>query len=214
MKDLVIIGAGGFGREASLLVDEINNYSSKNRGYNLLGFIDEDQSKWKQVFRGYPVLGGWEALKELPPDVNVICVVSNPDSKKKLVKRAEEFNRSFATLVHPLVELVGDVEVGSGVLINKGNLLTINIKIGDHVSINPGCGIGHDVIIGNYTTLMWRVNISGNVKLGESCLLGSGSTILQGKKIGNNSIIGAGTVVIKDLPPECTAAGVPAKIIN
>lgn len=214
MKNLVIIGAGGFGKEASLLVDDINSYSSKERGYNLLGFIDEDQSKWKQVFRGYPVLGGWEALKELPSDVDVICVVGNPTSKKKLVKRAEEFSRSFATLVHPLVEMADDVEVGRGVLINKGNLLTINIKIGDHVSINPGCGIGHDVIIGSYTTLMWQVNISGHVKIGGSCLLGSGSTILEGKNIGDNCIIGAGSVVINDLLSGCTVAGVPAKPIK
>lgn len=209
-KDLVIIGAGGFGREASLLVEEINRWKGRNV-WGLLGFIDEDQAKWGLELRGYPVLGGWDALDKLPPDVAVICVVGDPASKSKLVRMAEARYREFATLVHHSVELAADLKVGRGVLINKGCLLTTNITVGDHVSINPGCGIGHDAVIEALSTLMWRVNISGAVRVGQGCMIGTGATVLQGLKIGENSTVGAGAVVTGDLPAGSRVAGVPAK---
>ena len=214
IKDLVILGAGGFGREASLLVEEINKTGPDEAKWNLLGFIDEDESKWDLQLRGYPVLGGWEALEALPVGAAVICVVGEPEDKKKLVERAAAQERQFATLIHPEVELSGDVSIGTGVLINKGCLLTTNIKIGNHVSVNPGCGIGHDAVISAYSTLMWRVNVSGAVQVGEGCMIGSGATVLQEKSIGDWAVIGAGAVVTKDLPAQVTAAGVPALVIK
>ena len=211
VKDLIIIGAGGFAREASLMVEEINCSIDGEESWQLLGFIDDDKAKWGLALRGYPVLGGWEALEKLPRDVQVICVVGDPATKRKLVLKAEEQGRSFANLVHPEVVFGEEVSIGKGVLINKGCLLTVNIRIGDHVSINPGCGIGHDAVIGDYATLMWRVNISGNVRIGEGCLLGTGSIVLQEKVVGRSSIVGAGAVVTTDLPEGCTAIGVPAR---
>jgi len=214
MRELVIIGAGGFGLEASLLVEEINEKSSSDQAWNLLGFIDEATEKWNMKYRGYPVLGGWEALARLPEDVSVICVVADPKIKRKMVEEAQGLGRPFATLIHPDVTIAKDVSVGKGVLINKGCLLTTSIKIGDYVLINPGCGIGHDAEIGSFTTMMWRVNISGAVKVGEGCMVGTGVIILQGVVIGDCSTVGAGAVVTKDLPDNCTAFGVPAQVIK
>ncbi len=210
MQKLVIIGAGGFAREASLLVEQINHIKGRN-AWGLLGFVDEDRSKWGSEMRGYPVLGGWEALDQLAPDVAVICVVGDPKSKKKLVRMAEERGREFASLVHPSVSPAADVKLGRGVMINKGCLLTTNINLGDHISINPGCGIGHDAVIGSCSTLMWRVNISGAVQVGEGCLLGTGATVLQNLNVGAGSVVGAGAVVTRNVPAGITVAGVPAR---
>ena len=209
---MVILGAGGFAREASLLVEEINRWAGRKK-WVLMGFIDEDEAKWGKNMRGYKVLGGFETLAEMPENVKVIGVVGDPEVKKKLLIRAEEQERQFVNLIHPQVNLAKDVSLGKGVLINKGCLLTTNISIGDHVSINPGCGIGHDVTIGSFSTLMWRVNLSGAVKVGNECLIGTGVTVLQEKIIGDNCTVGAGAVVTKDLPENCIAVGVPAKIV-
>lgn len=213
LKELVILGAGGFGREASLLVEQINAAAGEV-GLKMLGFIDDDQSKWGHIMRGYPVLGGWDYLSRLAEEVLAICVVGDPVSKKRMLAKAAEYGRKYINLLDPALVPGTDISLGEGVLINRGGLLTTNIVIGNHVSINPGCGIGHDVVIGDYTTLMWRINLSGNVTVGEGCLIGSGATVLQGLTISNGVTVGAGAVVNKDLPAGCTAVGVPARIIK
>jgi len=213
VEDLIILGAGGFGREASLLVEEINAVRQTGQ-YNLLGFIDDDKAKWGSKLRDYPVLGGTAYLHDVERDIRMIAAIGDPLLKKSIVDKVSAYGFEFCSLVHPDLSTAGEVEIGRGSLLNKGCLMTVNIKIGRHVSINPGCGIGHDSVIGDYSTLMWRVNISGNVKIGKGCLLGTGATVLQGLNIGDGVTIGAGAVVTKDLPAHCTAVGVPARIVK
>ncbi|MDP3395053.1 MAG: acyltransferase [Methanoregula sp.] len=54
----------------------------------------------------------------------------------------------------------------------------------------------------------------GEVKIGKNCWIGMNVLNLKGVKIGDNSIIAAGSVVIKDVPSESLAAGVPAKVVK
>jgi len=211
LKDLVIIGAGGFAREVAWLVEEINQ---EKNSWNLVGFIDEDQEKQGQILNGYPVLGSFAALEKLPLSTLAICAVGNPSDKQRLVEKAKVLGRKFAALIHPGISLSSTVIAGEGVIISKGCILTTNISIGDHVGINPGCGIGHDTVLKSYCTLMWHVNIAGKAVVGEGCALGTKTTVLQGISIGSWSTAGAGAVVTKDIPAHCTAVGMPAKPIK
>ena len=210
MKNIVIIGAGGVGRETSLIIQQINELEPT---WNLIGFIDDNKDNWGKVINGYSVIGGIDSLEFLTPDTYVLIAIANYEVKKKIVNKINN-KLKFATIIHPKVWVHDYMTIGEGTIIYEGAILTSNIEIGNHVIISPKCGVGHDSIIKDYVSLLWNVNVSGNDIIEEGVMMGSGSTVIQGKKIGKGSNIGAGAVVIEDVDSFSTAIGVPAKVIK
>ena len=210
MKNIVIIGAGGVGRETALIIQQINELELM---WNLMGFIDGNKESWGKVINGYSVIGGIDSLEVLPSDTYIIIAIANYEIKRKIVNKINN-KFKFATIIHPKVYIHNYMNIGEGTIIYEGVILTANIEVGKHVIISPKCGIGHDSIIKDYVSLLWNVNVSGNDIIEEGVMMGSGSTVIQGKKIGKASIVGAGAVVIKDVDIYSTVVGVPAKTIK
>lgn len=209
MQDIVIIGAGGFGREVAWLVEEINEVK---KTWNLMGFLDSSK-KVGQIINGYSVLGDetW-ALEH--PDVEVVIAIGDPVVRKKIADKLQPKNIRFATLIHPDVSVHFSLNIGLGTIICKGSILTVNIDIGNHVIVNIDTTVGHDVTIEDFVTIFPSANVSGNVDIGSYTLIGTGTQIIQERKIGENVYLGAGSVVNKDIPNDSVAVGVPAKVIK
>lgn len=212
MKELYIVGAGGFGREVAWLVERINEC---NREWDLKGFIDDNKEIHGKMEGKYRIIAGTDYLLNIDRDIWVVCAVGSASTRKKIVKRIES-NRNihFATLVDPDVLISNKVEIGEGSIICSGCIITVDIHIGNHVIVNLDCTIGHDARLCNYVTVYPSVNISGFVTIEDEAEIGTGTQIIQGKTIAKEAIIGAGSVVIKDIPAKCTAVGSPAKPIK
>ena len=210
MKDLYIIGAGGFGREVAWLVERINE---KGPTWNIKGFIDDNELLWGTMEDDYKVVGGCEYLKTLG-DVYAVCAVGSARIRKIIIEEFKETEVKFATVIDPSVITSKRVEIGEGTIICAGTILTVDIKIGNHVIINLDCTFGHDDIIEDFVTVYPSVNVSGNVVVGQCSELGTGMQIIQGKKVTANTIIGAGAVVVRDCLESGTYVGAPAKKIN
>ena len=212
MKNLIIFGAGGFGRETAWAVERINKISPT---WNLLGFMDDDDTIQGTEINSYPVLGKLREVDKYP-DVYFVCAVGASKKKKKIIHNMKMNNPNikFGTVIDPSVERSDLVTVGEGTIICAHTIMTVNISIGNHVIINLDCTIGHDVVINDFSTLYPSVNVSGMSEIGHAVELGTGMQMIQGKKIGNYSIVGAGAVVVRDIPAACTAVGNPAKVIK
>ena len=81
MKDIVIVGAGGFGREVRLIINQINKNDKK---YNFLGFYDDAFQKG-QLIDSFKILGGIEDLVSIKSKTSVIIAIGEPHIKKKVV---------------------------------------------------------------------------------------------------------------------------------
>ena len=97
-------------------------------------------------------------------------------------------------------------------------------KIGTGFFIDHGMGVvvGETAEIGDYVTLFQGVTLGGTGKergkrhptLGNHVVVGAGAKILGGITIGDNVKIGANSVVLKNVPPNSTVIGVPARVIK
>jgi len=211
MKKIAILGAGGFGREVKMLIDQINSIEKK---YEFIGYYDDGILKGEKV-NNFPVLGNTDDLNLVQEPILVALALGNPMHKEKVVQKINNLNVTFETLVHPSVIIGNDnVVIGKGSIICAGCIITCNIHIQDYVIINLACTIGHDTIIKDYVSIMPGVNVSGEVYLCEAVYIGTGAKIINQVEIGKNSIIGAGAVVSKSIPENCTAVGIPAKPIK
>lgn len=209
MKDLVIIGAGGFAREVAWLAERINEATPT---WNLLGFLDDDKGKRGEEIDGFPVLGSccsWKKFK----DAWIVCAVGAAKTRRAIIERMrQEGATQFATLVDPSVIQSKRVKIGEGCIICANTIVTVEVVMGSHVIVNLACTIGHDAQLHDFTTLYPAVNISGFTVLEECVEMGTGSQIIQGKRVGAETIVGAGAVVVRDLPGGYTAVGVPAVV--
>ncbi len=212
MKDIVIVGAGGFGREVYQLIADIN---AVQRHWNVLGFIDDGVVKGTSI-NNLSVLGTVEDLNQWSSPVSVVLAIGHAHIKRSIANRLNNPNIHWATLIHPTAVL-GDrqwLTIGEGSIICAGCILTVQITIGRHVILNLACTVGHDAVIDNFCSLMPSVNVSGEVTIEEGVFVGTGTKIINQKRIGHDSIIGAGAVVTTNIPEHCTAVGAPAKPIK
>lgn len=209
MKDIVIIGAGGFGREVAWLIEDINR---KEIQWNILGFVDDDESIQGKKVGKYSVIGTTKYLTDKKLDA--IIAISDPYIRRKTYEQFHFTKINFPTLIHPSVIKSDSINMGQGIVISAGTILTVDITIEDFVIIDRKCNIGHDTRVGKFSTILPSATVSGNVLITENVLIGSGTTIIQNLSIQKNSIIGAGAVVTKDIPEACTAVGVPAEPVK
>ncbi len=212
MKDIIIIGAGGLGKEVAQLIKDINK---EKKIWNILGYIDDTPEKHGTLINDTVVLGDFNWIeKENRKNLWAVCALGNPRDKFNLIKKASAENIHYATLIHPNAKISKYSQIGFDCIICGNTFISVNTKIGNHICINPGCGIGHDTVIEDYSSLYWNVSLSGNVIIRKGCEIGSKATVIQKKTVGKWSILGAGSVVIRDIPSFCTAVGVPAKPIK
>ena len=209
LKNLVILGAGGFAREVASLVADINRQQSET--WNLIGFWEHGTERIGQIMNGVPVIGINEA-KQYVPNLWAVSAIGNTGTKERAVHEAESIGCRFATLLHPSLQYDrSTVKFGPGSIVCTGNILTVNIVVGAHVIINLDCTIGHDSIIEDYVTISPGCHLSGYTTIRRSAFLGTGAVTIEKCEVGTGSVIGAGAVIVRDIPAGVTATGIPAK---
>ncbi len=125
------------------------------------------------------------------------------------------YERKFYTIARIISQFA---RFRTGIEIHPGE------KIGKGLFIDHGMGvvIGETAEIGDNCLIYQGVTLGGTGKdkgkrhptLGNNVMVGAGAKVLGPFKIGDNVKIAAGAVVLEEIPPNCTAAGVPARIVR
>ena len=198
---LVIVGAGGHGREVLDVVEA--------SGLPFLGFVDDGSPDVEPLTRrAATLLGGVAEIEGL--DVAVLLGLGDSRVRRR-VGEALLGCRWSRAVVHPLASTGTDVELGAGTVLCAGARLTTHITVGLHGYVGPNATIGHDATLADYVTVLPGATVSGNVHLAVGASIGTGANVRQGVRVGEGAVVGAGAVVIADVEAGTTVVGVPAR---
>lgn len=206
MKDIVIVGAGGFGRELYYMIKEINSIKPT---WNIKGFIAGDHHELDGVDCACPIVG---IIEEWMPQENEVFAmgISSPSTKERLAKYLKNKGANFVTIVSPHARINETVKMGEGCVVSPSSSIGDGTVLGNFVHIE-GSMIGQDVRIGDFTTSTGFVNIP-NTSIGKRVFIGSHSVVLA--KVEDDAKICAGSIVFRKVRAQTTVAGNPAKRIS
>ena len=208
MKDIIIVGAGGFGREAYYLIRAINAITPR---WNIKGFINDVPVDLKAKKIEAPILG---TIKDWQPSKHEVFAmgISSPKGKEKVALHLKARGARFETLIDPLVTIDGTVEIGEGTIITYPAVIGDCVKIGKFVHI-AGSMIGQDAEIGDFSTTTGYTNVTTS-KIGKRVFVGSHAVIMNGQRVGDDAVVGACSCVIRNVKPGATVFGNPAERVD
>jgi len=210
MKNLIIIGARGFGRETFTLAKNCKGYG---KDYLIKGFLD-DKSDALNGFENYPsILGSVENYTIKADDV-FICALGHVKWKKFYSEIILNRGGKFINLIHPSVVFHDNVEIGLGLIICQGSCLSNDIKIGNFVTILSNCVLGHDVTVGNWCHIGAFSFMGGFSILEDEATLNVRATVLPRVLIKEGASVGASSLAIRNVKKGTTVFGVPAQVLK
>lgn len=205
-KDLIIVGAGGCGREVLQCVKDVNKAESR---WNILGFINDIEDALDNYECDYSIIG---TIEEWIPKDNqeFVCAIADPFGKESVVKKLKKRGAVFTSVIHPTAYVSEYVEMGEGVIVYPYANISVNCKVGNFITLLRAA-LGHDVEVDDYCTISSYCILGGSVKLEKRVFLGSHVVIIPHKKIGTEAVVGAGSVVMTNVRPGYHVIGNPAK---
>ena len=197
MRDLFIVGAGGFGREAIWTVERINSLSQQPQ-WNIIGYADDDP-KWSKGdnFEGYPILGSVAEASKDHPGASVFVAIGNN------VKRADIYRRlrghDFPALIDPKAQISPTTDFRHGTFIGAGAVVQVGAELGKFVIIGSNAIVSHDAKVGDFVNLGPGGVIASGVKVGNSVSFFANACTMPWITIGEGASVSCGVGVKSDL---------------
>lgn len=198
-EPVVVIGAGG---HAKVIVGLL-----RALGREVDSCLDSNPALWGKDVLGVRVGAPPE---ELVPGTQAVLAIGSNRTRRALAP----LRYSWQTLVHPRAFVDPTAMLGVGTVVFAGAVIQPAARIGAHVIINTGATVDHDCTIGDYVHLAPGVTLAGAVQVREGAFLGVGASVIPGRVVGAWATVGAGATVVRDLAPDVTAVGLPARPIT
>jgi sugar O-acyltransferase (sialic acid O-acetyltransferase NeuD family) len=213
VRDLFVVGAGGFAREA---LEAVRAANAVRPTWRLRGLLDDDPARHGQVVGGTAVVGPIELAHDHPSAL-LVLTTGRPDnyvSRARIAARLDLPDERYATIVHPAASVGTTCVIGPGSVLLAHVVLTADVAVGRHVVVMPQAVLPHDVRVADFATLASGVRLGGSCEVGESAYVGAGACVREELSIGPRALIGMGSVVTRSVPSERLWLGSPARDVG
>ena len=210
LKNLYLVGAGGFGRELLNQIQTIHElYGAR---WNIQGFLDDTEDPLHGKACDYGVVGTIRGYTPAPDDVLLMCI-TDPQAKREIVPFLKSKGAVFDSFTSPLVSWGRHNQIGEGAIISAHFGMSVNVRVGDFATL-LSCELAHDVTVGDYCTILGHATLLGNVSVGDGVFIGDSAKIASNVQVGDNAYVCMGSVVLKNVPAGVKVLGNPAREIG
>lgn len=202
-----IVGAGGFGREILPIARQA--YPTAD-----FRFVETARHRPRSV-NGIQVLDE-EEFFGLHPSPSFVIAIADHRARAAIADRFTTRGAVPVSLQAASAQVYDESLIEAGAILCANVVITANAKIGRFFHANIGSYVAHDCEIGDYVTFAPMVCCNGNIRIGDGAYIGTGAMLRQGDHdrpltIGAGAVIGMGAVVTRDVPPNETWIGNPAR---
>lgn len=201
-EGVLVVGSGGHGTVVLATLQAA--------GIPVAGLLDDAEERQGATYLGVAVIGD---LRHLASHAGPAVLGIGSNAVRRRVARQYP-HVEWRSVVHPQAVVHPSVQVGAGAVVFAGAIVQPSAVIGPHAIVNTGATVDHDCTLGAFVHVAPGVHLSGAVTLGEGAMVGVGGCALPGVSVGAWAVVGAGGVVVRDLPPNVTAVGAPARTIK
>lgn len=210
MKYLVIIGAGGMGKEINYIAEHSIGYGTE---FIVKGFLDDNIHSMDGIEGCPPILDTITNYQPIDNDV-FCCSIGNVQMRKKVCELIKSKGGMFQKLIHKDAQIRRNVQIGNGTIVDYNASIGSNAVIGENCLLQIGSVIGHDVKIGDNSRIDCHVVCVGGTEIGNDVCIHTNSVINHGVKIGDGATVGAMSFVIRKVKPNTNVQGNPAKQLD
>lgn len=203
MSDLVIFGAGGFGREVFAY--------AQDAGMNVAGFVDDNRHALDGLDLGTAILGSLSSIADGATRYDWAIAVGDTAVRERVHRELRARGARIVTVVHPTAYVASSATVGQGCVVAPFALIAAHASVGANVALNTYASVGHDATVGDHCVFSPYSAVNGDVTLGAGVFLGSGAIVTPGRRVGRWSKISVGSTVTRDMEPGSMIVGNPAK---
>lgn len=206
--NIAIIGKGGH----SKVIEDI--IFSKIE-YEIVAYLDDQYEDVKVIDGIYygPIIAAQKMIGFFD-DLVFVIAIGNNQVRKSIADRLDLLDHYYATLIHGKAVVSSSATIGRGTVVMASAVINADAKIGNHAIVNTNAVVEHENTIHDFVHISPSVTLTGTVTVEEGTHIGAGAVVIPNVHIGEWSVIGAGATVIHDIPANCTAVGVPAKIVR
>ncbi len=210
MKNLIIVGAGGFGRSLYCITKGCDGYGVD---FNVKGFIDDDIDQLN-CYDGYPPILETVDNYIIKENDVFVCSIGDTQTKKKICEKLKNKGAKFYSLIHKTAIVRSNAKIGDGCVVCEYAAIGADCHIGENTLVQPYAAIAHDCRVGNYVRVDTRATMVGGVIVEDCVTIHTAAVISHNVVVGNCAKVAACSFVIKKVKPNTTVMGNPARQLD
>jgi len=210
MKQLIIIGAGGFGRE---VLAWARQSLGCGEAWTVKGFLDDNIEAIAGLHVPAPWLGRIEDHQPAADEV-FVCAMGVPAIKRRCFECIEARGGQFITLIHRTAVVGDQVKLGAGVILCPYAVVSGYNVIGKSVVVNMHATVDHDANVGDWTQINCHCDVTAGVQVGSEVWFSSHVAVAPRLRIGDRAYLGIGSAILRDVEADTKVFGLPARRVE